>query len=84
MSRAGASESRIQADVLVIGGGFGGLFAAIKASENGAGDVVVVDKGVPNRTAMSNFAAGAVQAVLPNDDHEKSFLDMLQGQEAKA
>ena len=37
-------QERIKADVLVVGGGIAGCFAAIKAKEKGA-NVVIVDKG---------------------------------------
>ena len=40
------AEQRIEdIDVLVIGGGLAGVYAAIKAKESGAGKVVQVDKG---------------------------------------
>lgn len=74
----------MKTDVLVIGGGFGGLFAAVKARESGVERVTVVDKGVPRYTAMSNFAAGATLVTLPEDDCDRAFRDMLQGQEGIA
>ncbi|MFC1890764.1 FAD-dependent oxidoreductase [Thermodesulfobacteriota bacterium] len=51
-----AIENLIETDVLVIGGGLAGCFAAIKAKEQGA-DVVLVDKGYVGKTGGSPYAA---------------------------
>lgn len=48
-------ENRLEADVLVVGGGFAALFAAIKACEQGA-RVVMVDKGLAGRSGLSPLA----------------------------
>jgi succinate dehydrogenase/fumarate reductase flavoprotein subunit len=45
----------IETDVLVIGGGLTGVFAAVKATENGA-KVTLVDKGYVSRTGQTPFA----------------------------
>jgi succinate dehydrogenase/fumarate reductase flavoprotein subunit len=45
----------IETDVLVIGGGLAGVFAAVKATENGA-NVTLVDKGYVSRTGQTPFA----------------------------
>ncbi len=55
-----------EADVLIIGGGISGCFAAIKAKEAGIGRVVQVDKGRVAKTGCSVFAAGVFP--LPGDD----------------
>ena len=44
----------ITTDVLIIGGGIAGTFAAIKAKKNGA-DVTIVDKGTVGRSGLSPF-----------------------------
>jgi succinate dehydrogenase/fumarate reductase flavoprotein subunit len=59
----------VQADVLVIGGGIAGAFAAIRAREGGA-DVVLVDKAFFGRGGCSALASGVYQAYLPGDDLE--------------
>ena len=44
----------ITTDVLIVGGGIAGTFAAIKAKKNGA-DVTIVDKGTVGRSGLSPF-----------------------------
>ena len=48
-------ENRLEADVLVIGGGIAGCFAAIKASEQGA-EVILVDKGYVGKSGQTPYA----------------------------
>jgi len=49
------SEKVVETDVLVIGGGMAGCFAAIKAKEQGV-DVTLVDKGYTGKSGQSPFA----------------------------
>jgi succinate dehydrogenase/fumarate reductase flavoprotein subunit len=49
------SERFVETDVLVIGGGMAGCFAAIKAREKGV-DVVLVDKGYTGKSGQTPFA----------------------------
>ena len=68
-----------EADVLVVGGGIGGCFAAIKAKEAGAGEVMQLDKGHVGKSGCSAFAAGVYPAFCPNeDDYDEVFHDMLE------
>lgn len=55
-------------DVLVIGGGIAGTFAAIKAKEAGLPKVVQVDKGHIGKSGMSAFAAGVMHVYFPDQD----------------
>ena len=48
-------EKRLETDVLVIGGGIAGCFAAIKAREQGA-SVILVDKGFAGKSGQSPYA----------------------------
>jgi len=48
-------EKRLEADVLVIGGGIAGCFAAIKAGEQG-GKVILVDKGFVGKAGQTPYA----------------------------
>lgn len=59
----------IDADVLIIGGGLAGAFAAIKAKESGAGRVVLVSKGKLGKDSVSTFAAGVwAGGFFPDED----------------
>ncbi len=58
--------SRIETDVLVIGGGLAGLCAALRARELGAG-VIVAAKGKAGRSGNSIMARNSVAAVLEQD-----------------
>lgn len=63
ISNAGAAamdkvkQDIVETEVLVLGGGFAGAFAAIKAKENGV-DVTIVDKGHVGKSGLSPFARG--------------------------
>ena len=48
------TQEVITTDVLIIGGGVAGAFAAVKAKKNGA-DVTIVDKGTVGRSGLSPF-----------------------------
>lgn len=48
-------ENYIETDVLVVGGGLAGVFAAVKATEHGA-KVTLVEKGYVSRTGQTPFA----------------------------
>jgi succinate dehydrogenase/fumarate reductase flavoprotein subunit len=61
-------EERIETDLLIIGGGIAGAFAAIKAREAGCERVTLVSKGKLGRDSISSFAAGAFTMIFPEDD----------------
>ncbi|WP_320047737.1 FAD-binding protein [uncultured Ilyobacter sp.] len=81
-----------ETDILVIGGGIAGVFAALRASRNGA-KVVLVDKGSVGRSGQTPFANGfAVFDESNGDDratwhknmatntegiHRPEYLDLL-------
>ncbi|MBW2030683.1 MAG: FAD-binding protein [Deltaproteobacteria bacterium] len=50
-----STDNVVETDVLVIGGGIAGCFAAIKAKERGV-DVTLVDKGYVGKTGETPFA----------------------------
>ena len=50
-------EKNVKTDVLVVGGGLAGCFAAIKAKEQG-GEVTLVDKGYVGKSGQTPFASG--------------------------
>ncbi|MEM4298172.1 MAG: FAD-binding protein, partial [Nitrososphaerota archaeon] len=53
-------------DVLIIGGGISGLFAALRAKDF-VERVIVVDKGPIGKTSQAYFALGGQQAIPPGD-----------------
>jgi len=73
-------EQQLRTDLLVIGGGFGGLFAAIQARKLGVRDVLIVDKGAVGLTGQSKMAAGATIFVHPGDDVEEWADAIFRGQ----
>ncbi|MDP2743579.1 MAG: FAD-binding protein [Dehalococcoidia bacterium] len=65
-------------DVLVIGGGLAGTFAAIKAREAGASHVVQVDKASVGRSGCSAFGAGVIRTFFPHeDDRDKAVYESV-------
>lgn len=54
-------------DVLVLGGGFAGVWAAIRAAELGA-SVTLVEKAVVARGGASTLSSGVTTGPLPDDD----------------
>lgn len=57
-----------QTDLLIIGAGFGGLWAAIAAREAGVKRILIVDKASIGRSGQSRQCAGATIHALPEDD----------------
>jgi succinate dehydrogenase/fumarate reductase flavoprotein subunit len=65
-----------ETDVLVMGGGLAGCFAAVKARELGA-DVMLVEKNFVGRTGCSNFAADFMVFRKDWGDDTKAWLDQF-------
>ena len=72
-----ASDKTISTDVLVIGGGIGGVCAAIKAAEQKA-SVLVVEKADPRWGGQAPFSGGAFFCLFPDDDKDKWFKETLE------
>jgi len=70
----------LKSDVLIIGGGFGGLWAALRAAESGA-SVILVDKSFAGKSGHSYFAGGAMMVLLPEDDLDEYVHDIALGNE---
>ena len=64
----GISERYISTDVLVIGAGMAGFFAAIKAHEQGS-DVTLVDKSYAGKAGSTHFSEGDVVFFRPERGH---------------
>lgn len=70
----------MQTDILVVGGGFGGLWAALRAAESGV-SVTLVDKSFAGKSGHSYFAGGAMMVLLPGDDLDRYVYDITMGNE---
>lgn len=68
----------IQSDVLIVGGGFGGLWSALRAAECGS-SVTLVDKSFAGKSGHSNFASGIMMTLLPSDDLDEYVYDVALG-----
>lgn len=75
MADSRRAETRvIETDILVIGGGLAGAFAAVKAREAGARKVTLVSKGKLGKDSVSTFAAGVwAGGFHPGDDRGEAF-----------
>lgn len=68
-------ETALSADVLIIGGGFGGLAAAIRIKElSPDASVLLVDKQTIGWGGKANKGAGVLWVLAPGDDIE-AFVD---------
>ena len=54
-------------DVLIIGGGFAGTFAAFNAAQH-TSNIILVDKGFVSRSGASTLSGGITTCPLPSDD----------------
>jgi len=70
----------LQSDVLIVGGGFGGLWAALRASACGS-SVVLVDKSFAGKSGHSFFASGARMVLLPEDNVDEYVRQIALGNE---
>jgi len=55
-------------DLLIIGGGAAGCFAALKAREAGVRNILVVDKGHVGKSAGATFGAAPSKDYIPGED----------------
>ena len=65
--RSLAMAIRLETDVLVIGGGIAGAFAAYRAREAGA-RVLLADRSYFGRSGCSALASGVYPSYMPGDD----------------
>ncbi len=69
-----------ECDVLVIGGGLAGIWAAIRAKEL-VDNVILVDKAKVSRSGCSTFAAGVMLYPTPGDDLKVWAQEMVESGE---
>jgi succinate dehydrogenase / fumarate reductase flavoprotein subunit len=80
MKKEIADWETLESDVLIVGGGFGGLWAALRASELGS-SVTLVDKSFAGKSGHSYFASGARMVLLPEDSLDDYIYDITLGNE---
>ncbi len=72
-----AAEKVIETDVLVIGGGIAGCFAAIKAKNRGV-DVTLVDKNYIGKSGSTHFGGGYIVIFNPEWGHDfNAWMDRI-------
>jgi succinate dehydrogenase/fumarate reductase flavoprotein subunit len=69
---------RRETDLLIVGSGFAGLWAAIGAREAGVRRVAIVDKAAIAMSSQSRLCAGATIYCLPEDDKEVWLRDVVE------
>ncbi|MFQ5850650.1 MAG: FAD-binding protein [Candidatus Binatia bacterium] len=72
----------IDTDILVIGGGAGGLWAALSARRHlPSGQVTLVDAHMVGRSGHTAFSNAWMVVVTPDDDLEACLRDIIEGNE---
>lgn len=66
-----------ESDVLIIGGGFAGAWAAIRAAELGV-RVILVDKAVVSRSGASTLTSGVTTGPTRDDDLEEWVQELVE------
>ncbi len=72
----GANERLVETDVLVVGGGMAGMFAAIKAREQGL-DVTLTDKGYVGKSGSTAYAEGDILFFRKAKDNLQEWVDII-------
>ena len=71
----------VSTDVLILGGGLAGCFAAIKARESGL-DVLMVDKGHLGRSGSSHQISGVLTYFDPKkDEYDAWYRECIEASE---
>lgn len=65
----------VEEDILVIGGGLAGCWAAYQASESGS-KVILVDRGKVSKSGKSSFSGASILCPLPQDDLDVWHMEM--------
>lgn len=70
----------VDTDLIIVGSGFAGLWAAITAREAGVERVLLVDKAAIALSSQSKLSAGATIYCLPEDDPDLWLRDVAEAQ----
>ena len=70
-------DQTVECDVLIIGGGLAGTWAAVRASQGGDLSVTLVDKGRVGRSGQSPFAAGIFTVFDPRTDNADLWMEEM-------
>ena len=72
---------RLQTDILILGSGGAGLFAALHAHDADPGlDVTIATKGLLGKCGCTRMVQGGYNvALLPGDSIERHFMDTIEG-----
>ena len=68
---------QLKTDLLIIGGGFAGLWAAKRSWECGVKDILVVDKGPRDWGGLGSMCGGDIAVVHPNANLEEWINDLI-------
>ncbi|WP_340674346.1 FAD-binding protein [Moorella sulfitireducens (nom. illeg.)] len=67
-------STRYLTDVLIIGGGYAGLLAALEARKKGV-EVLILEKAYAGNSGCAKFAAGDMQCFIPGEDDLSQWVE---------
>lgn len=72
---------RLQTDILILGSGGAGLFAALHALQADAGlDITIASKGLLGKSGCTRMVQGGYNvSLIPGDSVERHFMDTIEG-----
>ncbi len=79
-NKAGAAPVDVKTDLLIIGSGFAGLWAAVTAQAGGVKRIAVADKGSIGLSGQSRMAAANTIVCMPRDNPDVWLKDFVEAQ----
>lgn len=61
----------VEADLLIVGSGYAGVWAAISAADNGVKNIVIVDKGSIGNSSVASLTLGTSDLLVPEGQKDK-------------